>query len=314
MRKIFPILVFLLLIIMACQSRDAQLTAKDLRKGREGIVLSFLEGMPENNVFEKSPITIGVRAQNKGASDSENGVLVINTESDYVKVAGTPVVDGDNSRFIKPYTVSLNLKGKKINEAPGPEGQDVFYEFGADIGEITLSKIQDSRISAIACYDYYSFADVSVCSASKSTRYNFFKPACKPEDLTLTDQGGPVAVTKIEVKSKYASGNNVKNWFKIHLRNKGRGRIIKHGTSDQVCSPSAIDDRKTFNEVHVYVEMSGVPLKCARDGWVTLADDRDSITCEGTNEDIGPYYAPLYIQLSYGYLETISKNIRIEKP
>ena len=94
--------------------------------------------------------------------------------------------------------------------------------------------------------------------------------------------------------------------------------MISPNRIDSVCSQGSIG-QETYNSLRLTaLDMSGFSMgsfECIPSELV-LYNDEDFITCTlktGISRDRQPYLTPLKVELSYGYMETASKEIKIKK-
>jgi hypothetical protein len=325
-KLILIILVLSLLVLAGCRglSRDRPITDADVRKGREGLVMDFIENAPPESVFEGSKETssvfpIAVELQNKGASDIEKGLLVFGFEKTYVDV-----VSGDDERQ------EFNIKGKSVFNPNGDEG---FITINAQAKKIGgQSETHPSTILATACYLYKTVFGSSACIDTDIYGIRRGEKVCDIEDLTFGGgQGAPVVITKIETRMlPDVDENRVKPHFIIQMRNMGKGEVISPEKDEEnpdryiyenACTSKSLD-YKDFNTLIIKASLSGTNLNCkvseedSESAIIRLRDKEDLVRCtleEPIGIDRGAYVAPLKIELEYGYTFTVSKDIIIEK-
>ena len=150
---------------------------------------------------------------------------------------------------------------------------------------------------------------------------------CEAGTLTLSSQGAPVAVTKIESEMLPDKDNPsiIKPRFIITVKNLGNGEVIQKEKVEAACSSQPIG-YKEWNNINIKAYISNMDdenkLDCditeegTQDGVIILKQKEDSIRCAyepGFNEEKGAFASPLYIILDYGYTDTISREVKIKK-
>lgn len=305
------LLFLLVLFSTGCSgtSKQKSITDADIRKGTDGLVFSFAKNAPPEKIFEGSLFTIALEVKNNGAADSDNALISIGLESAYLKLR-----DGENPK-------DFSIKGKSVLN---PVGGDDFFTFE---GEATnsigaQSESHKTSILATACYDYKTEFGTSVCIDSDVFRQQRGIKACTVNDIELvTGQGGPVSVTKVETKMMPDKDEGKVNpMFIITIENKGKGEVVSKDKITDACSSKPLK-YEDFNEVYLKAFLAGETLDCSQDGSggdikARLRDKKDVVRCtlpEGIEKSQDAYTSTLKVELTYGYTQTIAKDIIIEK-
>lgn len=233
-----------------------------------------------------------------------------------------------------------NLYGKQINNPDG--GYDILEFTGTvDLSNLMLEKYEPTFL-VTACYDYMTRASPNICIDPDPFSTVKEDKVCTISDTTLKDQGAPVAITKIEQK---ALSNSMQ--FKIYFKNVGGGDVIATDVLKR-CSGQTTDtsdgetvgklSRKDMDVVKVKAVMlrgnEKDNLKCVGDyidiekydgkmegSYARLINNEGSILCnlpeykkDSTKKEYREAFeTPLYIELLYGYRNTISKKVEIIK-
>ncbi|MDD5087016.1 MAG: hypothetical protein PHV16_04655, partial [Candidatus Nanoarchaeia archaeon] len=222
---------------------------KSFRTGSRGITLSFLQNAPPTEIYEENPFSIGILLKNEGASGVRNGIVSFSVEDEYIHV------ENPENR------ISFNLDGKSVAM---PLGDQLTKFLKASTKKInTQSERRESTIIATVCYPYTTVADVSVCIDTDVYGLKTINKVCYVKDISLSTQGAPVAVTKIE--SKMLPGENddyIKPQFIIQVKNVNNGGIIRKEKFADACSSESIgiDD---LNVINVKAELSGQMMECS---------------------------------------------------
>ena len=301
---ILPVTIILVLFISGCIQNPfvKPTTQDDLRTGRQGILMEYLNNAPPSEIYEDYPFQIGVILENVGASDIKNGFISFTVEEAYMELMN----QNDES-------VRFNLKGKSVSLPTGDQLVKIIKARTKKIGG--QSEKHESTILANVCYQYQTKKDVTACIDTDVYNLKKMQKVCRVRDITLTPQGAPVSITKIESEMLPAENDNlIKPAFKIHIKNVGNGEVIDKGKISDICSSEPVD-YKELNIVDIKVMLSNEELEC-KPIPLKLRYDDDIVRCileKGVPKERATYTAPLTIELNYGYTYSISKKIVIRK-
>lgn len=334
MRRIIWVLV-VLLVICGCNTKKEYtptITSKEIYSGKEGLSMEFFENAPPKEIFENSILPIGIRLYNKGAYDIIRGYLSISLEKDYMGIdEGSLKSINEKVDFMGTEHIQFDLKGKTIEH---PEGEQEVITFTATTKDLAKtdpqSEYHNSLVSITSCYEYETKAVETVCIDTDVYGFKKREKPCevKKEGISLSSQGAPVAVTKIESEMLPDKDNPsvIKPRFVVTVRNLGKGEVIKRDKVEGACSSEAVG-YKEWNNIGVKAYLSSIDeknkLDCdiikdgpRDDGNIILKQKEGSIRCmldEGFEESKGAFASPLYIILDYGYTDTISREVKIKK-
>lgn len=309
--------ILLLILISGCKGKkDAKQAIENVRTGSEGIAVSFLKNNPPDVIHVESggdnTIKVVLQLNNKGAypqpNEAGNGKIYLSGfDRDIIKF-------NDNSKDLG----NLALEGKStIN----PNGGIDFVTFNGIIEYESLNVDKyEPTLLATACYLYHTVAGPQVCIDPDPYSTITQKKVCEIKDTSLSNQGAPVAVTKI-VEEALAT----KTQFKITIKNVGSGDVIKRDSGEK-CDPTGDIklEREDINKVYVReVKIGNKDLSAsdckpfAEDKFIRLINGEGSIICELAKSDYGAsntaYTTPLKIELSYFYKNTAERKLQIKK-
>jgi len=325
MRKTILLAVTLILIVGCGEKKtttDPIITPDEIYSGSEGLVLSFLDKAPPIEVFEESYATVGLKLKNNGAYDITEGYLAIALETDYMdSIRGSLDSRSGNTDFSDYEHITFDLRGKSMESSGGDEDVLTFTIITKELEE--LSQTHTSTIAITSCYQYRTTLSQTVCIDSDTHNLKERTKSCEIEPIPLTDQGAPVAVTKVETKMVPKEGE-VEPQFKLRIENKAGGlTILKESIVDACYSRALNYDKINKIEVNAYLAEKGdrVKLDCNVDedkktAYPVLKSNIAQVTCkyeEGISEEEGTYPGILIVEIDYGYTDTISKNIEIKK-
>lgn len=336
-KKLIMVILFCLLFVAISGCKGIIINTYkeiDFRKGSEGIVMQFVNKAPgktvdnQIRVFEESPIPIELRIENKGAFSVTEGILTLGIEEDFIQVANMK----GSGNFLKSSNTDsafFDLYGKSAEAIVGESGVININAKSKKIG--SQSESHTSLLIASSCYQYNTILGINVCIEPDTSGTRATKKACVVKNLEFgSGQGAPVAVTKIESQIINEESDKVVPLFTIHIENIGNGEVVKKDKYKTACSredDTASQDRTYYNTVLVKASLSNQELDCSiyNDneqeqiiGIVKLKDKKGIARCilkssNAINKNLNAYLAPLYIELEYGYTNTISKQIVIEK-
>ncbi len=163
------------------------------------------------------------------------------------------------------------------------------------------------------CYGYATYTAPMLCIDPMPESEQ--RKACKPKDIHMTNQGAPVAVTKIEQE-----GDKKRVRFTIHVKNVGDGEVIDWGHIAR-CSPyytgPLMMNHKNLVQGFV-VNLENQRLECTpSSGNIRLNDQGEGqITCTYNIQYQNlqsAYQTPLVIEFWYGYQQTEIQSILFKK-
>jgi len=314
----------LLIFLVGCniiqKSDDGDTGITEVKKVPQGLVMQFVENNPQSNYIvsdEEEPITILVDVSNKGTYPEEG------TEDQITFGGGKIYISGFDRRIIDIPEQSKSLANMFLPGASllNPEGSvdTAIFEGNIVTTGIKIDRY-DTVILVTACYPYATKTTPSVC-IDPDPFDNKQEKVCNIGSQTLSGQGAPVTITKVEQE---ASSNKIR--FKINMKNVGGGDILKPGTLNK-CDPSGSLDRKDFDRVELksltvgsvdlFANGKCTPFSDGTNNIIRLFDGEGFIICTLDVGELGDvtsaYTTPLSIDISYVYRSTISTPIKISK-
>lgn len=319
-------LIFLVLISGCRGKKDVNKSIEELRTGANGIIINFLPNNPPEIVYAdktKKSFDVILELNNKGIYPQPeerlggpNGrVFLSGYDPNIIKLEAKDSTDDLSKRALEGKSL-INLNG----------GSDISIFTGTvDYDKLNVEKY-DLTLLATACYEYESIAEQSVCIDPNPYSTIDEKKVCEVKDISLSGQGAPVAVVKIDEEALQQ-----KTQFRITIKNVGNGDVIKLESKEK-CNPSGTErlGREDVDKVFVKeVKISNVQLECrpfaeasvaGTSGYIRLINGEGSIICE-LSKDVYPNYktskfvftTPLTIHLSYFYRNTAERKLQIKK-
>ena len=261
-----------------------------------------------------------IEVRNRGIfPSSEERTFDSWTEDDIIFVSGfDPVLfddwEVDDIREDSPKA----LIGKRSLDGKGPLNPEGGYDTIEFVGTLDMSNLKIDKFKpsflVTACYHYVTRANPTICIDPEPYSLTSEKKVCQVEDIVLSSQGAPIAITKVEEEILKDSIQ-----FRIHFKNLGNGEVIKLDSLNK-CSPDndEILDRKDIDLVKIsdikvsYETITG-SCKPTDQGYARLFEGEGFVICSmPKREDVKTAYnTPLFIELEYGYRTSISKTVEI---
>jgi len=295
--KLFITLLAIFLMGCSMFPGSTQVAQFTFHVGTQGMMLEFLPGSPPDRLYEGDPLTIVVKYANKGAYGVEGGMLYVSGyDRAYVPVA--------------PDQRPFNAEGKSVYN---PEGL-ISYTSEFTAGTVTAPPYVDvfpQTFKVTACYKYRTEAAALVCVDPDPLRIRPEDKVCVIHDVTMSSQGAPVAVTRVEQAS--AKG---RVQFKIGINNVGKGVVISSTNGvvplDRCQADLRMDE---VDKIEISAELSGRPLDC-NPKQVRLVNGQGVAFCSlflTDYQSLEAYQTTLNIYLDYGYRNSIAKRVDILK-
>ena len=338
-REITSITIMAILILSAVFAAACSLSipwkgnkgSESIHTGKQGLAVQFLPNAPPSNIFAEDFFQIGLRVTNKGVANITNGVLAINVDDALMRIAGW--------ESYNDYLFSLGGGAGQLVNFKFP-GKNVLYPDGID--ELLYMNLQakgiDPRINDVktqviitSCYDYKTEFIESVCIEAGKFMPNA-PTACTASPISSSSgQGAPVVITRVEVDTLTSGSDYARPQFTIYIENAGNGRVISDKGMREACSSGAIgkeesnilkveeiqfsDFRFTSNDIKCNPLTEDYMVRLKHD---PLTTDKAILRCtlepNRLRADAGNYETPLYMRLSYGYTESVTKEVVIEQP
>jgi hypothetical protein len=283
-------LVFVLFLVGCALKSTTQLA--NVRTGTEGLKVSVLKNLP-TTMFEQQKLQIDLELANNGAADIENAFILV---SGY---------DYDLIEMDSKIKENINLRGKSIYT---PYGEKSLVNFGAETKEISQQLKEDTtKITFTSCYKYETLATTDVCI--NPNIQSTAKELCKPKTTTLSSQGAPVAVKKVEENILYY-GNDLTAEFRIYVSNVGNGKIRAKDTYYKECKGISLE-YADVDIVNMEAYLSNQKI-CTETLKMKTADENFFVCRIKIDPSQGIYITPLIINLSYGYSSPTELSLKIK--
>ncbi len=317
-KKLIPVLLVLsifslMLIGASCSTtQGGQASGKSFRTGSEGLEMKFLAGNPPGEIMtgvDNIPIVIEVR--NKGAYPSTNE-----------QFRGDIYLSGYDPQILKISPTHIQLSSDDLfgrNEMYQQGGMQRVYDF--KIGSVALygGDKSQQKIMATACYQYATIVEAPICVDPDPYGITIKDKVCSAKDVTLTSQGGPVTVTKIEqdmLKDRIQ--------FTIHIKHLGKGTATLFSTDSYSNCPDKISYENLNKVVIEEASLGGRPLTCSAGSYgkpVYIPAQGKSggegiavcTTSGGFTKQDAAYQSTIMLKLAYAYRDTASATVNVIK-
>ena len=335
-KKISILFFSIIFLISACQTSTIKTKDIDVRVGFSGLITEFLKNTPPPKVFEDDILPVAVKIKNGGAYSIINNeaILALGVEKDYTKkieLLSTGSVMNDIGKSAK-----FNLEGKsQLN----PNGEELLISYNVFAGKVDpQSEFHTSTVTANLCYPYETIFSSTICVDTDTSGLRPGKKVCSVQDLApAAGQGGPIAVTKVEISmlpteiGQNSQARRIRPQFLILIENKGPGTPVKKDSTRDFCARTEtpnVNFNENLNRIKVSAFLSTQELYCTpkekiegveseeNHAMAKLKDKKELIRCtlnEGLDATQDSYLSPFTITLTYGYTQSISASYLIQK-
>ncbi|MBI4144168.1 hypothetical protein HY486_02890 [Candidatus Woesearchaeota archaeon] len=299
------ILILALLFVIACQQGNQQgQVAEAFRTGSEGVRTNFVATAPPDKIFDTESFFAAIDVENLGAFN-------IGAPGDRVYLSGFDprIITGIPAGGIQ---IPL-LEGKNQFN---PRGSQTQLTFTGGITRITGDFVPQP-IQATTCYKYQTQATTTTCIDPDPRSTGVRPKVCTPTNVALGTQAAPVAVSTIEVQPQPG-----KTTFRIIVNNAGNGEAFRN--TPQTMSKCDPQQKLAFDEIG-YVEVTDVKVGGTSIKPSCRPLDRQHIRLDSTSKTgqfvcdfttgpgTAPFVSPITVTLTYGYRNTIQKQVTIVK-
>ena len=282
------VLLLLLIFCVGCDGfigGDGGIEVYDPYHGSEGLVINFLENAPSEYIYSGENLQVGVLVKNDGAFDVEDSVLKLTYTTGDIEIVG-----GDKQ--------SIKLEGKSTTRQFG--AQDVVF-WNAAAKEVKFDR--STKIGVIAQYKYQTNAIEDICIDPDKYGEKLGEKTCQTKDtISLSDQGAPVAVTKIETVIIPKSRTEGDIEFTISVENLRDGFVYD--------GPNTVKNG-ALNTLNIVATLSGNQITCTPSN---IKLEEGETKCTASYKTNTEYETPLHIRLDYIYEQTVPpKEITLKR-
>jgi len=287
------IFVIALLFLVACSMTT---TTTNIRTGTDGLKVNVLKTLP-NEIMENQNFQIDLELENNGASDITNAMILASGYDTDLLYLQQNIIKG------------INLKGKSIYT---PYGEKTLKSFSAETKKIS-PQIQkdDTKVILNYCYQYSTIATADVCINPNIYSTSALKEVCKPKTISLSNQGAPVAVKRIE-QNFFLNGQEVIAEFKIYISNVNKGEVMAKDSYSKGCEGTSLK-YEDVGVIDAEVYLSNKKIECTKQLKMKSSEDNFIICRVPINKEEGTYLTPMMINLTYGYISKEEIILKIKK-
>jgi hypothetical protein len=216
------------------------------------------------------------------------------------------------------------LYGKRLESPQGNANALVFKARAKKLDVLTVE--HTSPVILTTCYGYRTELAETVCIDPDTSATTLGPKACQMKDLTFSDQGAPVAIGKLETRV-LPDNENAKPQFIIYVRNVNKGEVISEYKLKQACSAAKL----AYSDIGVvrladfrfgdysYANSTEDTMECKPNPLRLRGVADDYIRCSikegqtGISRTRPAYTTQVFVNLTYGYMQSASKQVVIEK-
>lgn len=310
---IIALLVISLFLASCSDDTGGTTRTNPFNGGTEGILVSFQEGMPPNQIFDDGqlPFAVQVKLENKGEDDVDPADM-------YVEITGiNPQVFGTTQAALTD-TIDSTLRGTDKNFDGTVINGDTGYITFADLAyEEALAGNTEVTFRANLCYIYETTAMTTLCINNDVIRNTNDNKICELSGSKIVyNSGAPIQV--INVKQDPIGGGKIQISFDIvHV---GPQNFVWFKDTESVCNDviTNMERYKVFVEVG---DISSISPTCAvfegggSSGYMTMHNGQSRrVVCTMDLNSFGSsvFEDTLEIKLKYKYLEYLDKKVTVQ--
>jgi hypothetical protein len=303
---ILILIVFTVITISSCTPKTPENVPNlEYRVGKEGITAGFLADSPPKKVYAQSPLYIPIEIKNIGAYDNNPNSLGAVYLHGFDKTA-MPFADVGDANYVRKDLPPVSGKSAFLKEG----GADYSVTFEVKEGELKVpyGDKYEPTLMLSTCYSYRTLATPTVCIIPDPSLLIKNK-ICEPKTLTMTSQGAPIAVTKVEEEVSKGIVN-----FLITVENIGGGNVVDLASLGDC--PFKLDNYNKINTVDVTVNMKSAQLmSCLPSKKIRLINGKGTVFCRFAiaTSETASFTTPLTVQLDYGYNTNVKRVLTIAK-
>ncbi len=279
---------------------DTAAAARQVQTGTLGITID--PTLPTQALYDSNELFTVVEIRNQGSHS-------VKEQECFVQMTGFDpnIIKGDYSKARScAEGIGGPLEGKSLYNIQGGLNQVEFNSPDIKLPDGVFD--YNPRLNIVTCYNYQTRATPSVCIDPLFYQVTSEQKACIPVDVSGGGgQGGPVGVSFINVDM--VGGRAI---FEINIRNFGTGRVLDPLADIRQCGSGSFGT-KDFDKVAYNVKLAGgVVQNCKpHNNFVRLFNGQGKIICSFDIAGTAAYETPLQVELSYGYVDSLQRQLRI---
>ncbi len=305
------LLLISLFLLASCKGKvaagerpvDTAAALRLVQTGTEGIQVNVLPNYPPPLLYDQNELVALVEIKNRGNHNLE-------PQDCFLQITGFDpnIILG---AFNVPRSCAENagtLEGKNVYNTEGGVNQLEFKSSTITLPESVFE--YNPNLNFVACYNYVTTANPSVCVDPLLFQVTSEQKTCQPHDVGMAGgQGAPVGVSYVGVDMV-----GRKAIFEINVQNLANGRVLSPYSDIRSCGQASLE-YTDLDKVGYEVQMSGGSLiDCKpKDGLVRLTNNQGKIVCQFDIPGASAFETPLRIKLNYNYVQSFQKPLRIIK-
>lgn len=301
-------IVFLLFLAGCGEGEVITSTTKAFVGGSEGLEISFLSGLPPDEVFDiDNPFSISVQITNKGEHDIDSAQDVD------VSITGINPSDFGVSATALETNPTETLSGVRIDGAGNVlSGDYVTVDFPEMNYYTTVAGAIPFTIRANVCYEYGTRAQGKLCVRKDLKGVTGEAGICDPNrQVPAENSAAPIQITNI--RQNVAGSNKIDFFFTIKKMGKTTDSLYKSGSS---CDPGIPNKDVVFVDVTDTglgtLTCSGLKDGTPTSGFITLFSGEREVRCSQVLNTLDDFEKVVEINLKYAYKQFIDREIKIK--
>lgn len=307
MKRIIPLLV-LILFVSGCSAMNSfgdlfkklpgvtTITpsggGKSYVGGTKSININMLQPAETGKISREVPLRVSVNVKNEGESPAEGQICV----------TGLNPTVFDESKSCE--CQEFSLKGKVRLEDETTEGEEITRNFDEGQPKIDEFTVNDFSVTAIARYDYKTFASVEGCIRKDILT----SKDCKPrQDAKLIGvSSAPMQINSVVQELLLTSEDEYTMTLFIEVAHKGSGQFFDASLNKDACSTDeSINKKVDVKLVNAPGRTTCSPLT------IKKKEEKATTTCTITGVQARDYKPLMNIELSYAYEMRESNNFQV---
>lgn len=261
--------------------------------GTDSIKINILQPPEKGKISKEVPLRVSVNLKNNGEAKADGQVCVTGLSQE--------VFGGSNPCECQEFS----LKGKARYQDEITEGDQSTYNFDEGqptIGEFTLN---DFSVTAIARFDYKTYAAVEGCIKKNILTSSDCKP--KQDARLIGVSSAPMQITSVVQELLSTSENEYTMTLFIEAAHRGTGNFFGTSLNKNACN----EEDSNINK-RVEVKLVNAPGRFTCTPFVFKnKEDKATTTCTITGVQARDYKPLINIELSYVYELRESSNFEV---
>lgn len=303
MKKLLIVLMALSLLFLGCETNQGTTAGPSFVGGTNGVLITFLQDSPPDNVYDaaRSEFQVAVQLKNAGEWDIPLGKL-------NVLLSGVDPADFNNPKMEQKSDTILAAT-KRDTDGSIIQGAQLVSTFPGFSYKSDLPGDIPHTIKADACYNYGTKALSSLCIKKDLTTTD--EDVCAVNSArTVSNSGAPVQVDSI----RESAGGKDSVLLTVTLKQTGTGDVYKKDSGcKQGIATENVVNFKISTGMTSELSCSGMTAGTGTvTGDLTLYNGERQITCTQKTGGQGDFVKTVEITLEYDHKVSASKSIVVK--